>query len=301
MDLKDGVTSGVRVTHRVVEVIPNLIDPEFPPTLTLQGDANSNPDREQYRPTEVHRVFFTIPKAGYAVAWIGSSGGIFALGLLAGGMLWWGFGRRGAITKTASTTGARVPQAADILEPRHDAESSGSLEATHTLIPTSRANTAVLPRIQPPTEDLAPRHRTAANKLLLLGVLIIVAAIISALGMATTVTSASFTDHAKVHTETLSTATLQPPTVTCTADGNANTLDLKWSPVPLATHYRISWTQGPDQVIEAPTTSAQLKLGENPNDHGTVTIVAQHQRKLTSWDSSPVSLNYSLTDEDLGC
>ncbi|WP_205473469.1 signal peptidase I [Nocardioides sp. SYSU D00038] len=57
-------STGDRVTHRVVS--STLRGDEA--TLVLQGDANSAPDDEVYRVTEVERVWASVPWGGYVVA-----------------------------------------------------------------------------------------------------------------------------------------------------------------------------------------------------------------------------------------
>jgi signal peptidase I len=74
---------GSRVTHRVV----NIAEQGDSRQLTLRGDANQKPDAEVYTATEVERVLFHIPKAGYVVNAATGPIGIFVLGLYVAGML----------------------------------------------------------------------------------------------------------------------------------------------------------------------------------------------------------------------
>ncbi|MEZ0580024.1 signal peptidase I [Nocardioides sp. MH1] len=67
---------GTRVTHRVVGVAGSGATRR----LTLQGDTNPTPDDEVYEVTRADRVFWSMPYAGYAVAFIGSPLGLFLLG-----------------------------------------------------------------------------------------------------------------------------------------------------------------------------------------------------------------------------
>lgn len=90
-DIVSVITStGARVTHRVVNVAENGEQRQ----LTLQGDANQEPDAEVYTVSEVERVWFDIPKAGYVVDAATGPVGIFVLGLYVSGMLVLVFRRR---------------------------------------------------------------------------------------------------------------------------------------------------------------------------------------------------------------
>jgi signal peptidase len=54
---------GTLVTHRVVRITPHA----WGPSLTLQGDANQEPDPAQYQVCEAGLVVAVIPYAGHAV------------------------------------------------------------------------------------------------------------------------------------------------------------------------------------------------------------------------------------------
>ena len=71
--------NGVRVTHRIIEL--NRAGQQA--QLTLQGDANSTPDREVYTVTEADRVLVHVPWVGYAVDAMRTGPGLFVLGALA--------------------------------------------------------------------------------------------------------------------------------------------------------------------------------------------------------------------------
>lgn len=73
-------TSGVRVTHRVVEVEDDEGDQR---SFTLKGDSNSSPDRDPYFASEVDRVFFDVPYLGYVANWMASPWAMFAAGVIA--------------------------------------------------------------------------------------------------------------------------------------------------------------------------------------------------------------------------
>jgi signal peptidase I len=62
------------VTHRVVQIVPaGTVAGTGGGTaveLTLQGDANDEPDAQPYTVTEVGQVLWTVPHLGRAVAWL---------------------------------------------------------------------------------------------------------------------------------------------------------------------------------------------------------------------------------------
>jgi signal peptidase I len=69
-------SDGVRVTHRVVDVRRSGGHAQ----LTLQGDANPSPDAEAYQASEAARVFWSVPRVGSAVAFLGTPWGLVLLG-----------------------------------------------------------------------------------------------------------------------------------------------------------------------------------------------------------------------------
>lgn len=75
--------SGARVTHRLVA---SKGSGEVR-TLSLQGDANTTPDAEQYVTSRADLVLFRVPKAGYVVNAASSRVGLFVLGLFVAAML----------------------------------------------------------------------------------------------------------------------------------------------------------------------------------------------------------------------
>lgn len=70
--------SGVRVTHRVVEVEPDGDSV----SLVLQGDANRNPDANPYLVSEVDRVFVDVPYLGYVANWLATPWAMFVAGIV---------------------------------------------------------------------------------------------------------------------------------------------------------------------------------------------------------------------------
>jgi signal peptidase I len=73
--------SGSRVTHRIVTVTEH----DGHAVLALRGDANNATDPQLYDVESADRVLFSIPKAGYVVAWLA---GPLALFLLGGYAVW---------------------------------------------------------------------------------------------------------------------------------------------------------------------------------------------------------------------
>jgi signal peptidase I len=73
-------SADVRVTHRIVE----LEQTDTGALLVLKGDANEDPDPEQYAVAEAQRLLFAIPRAGYVASWLSGPGGVFLGGLLVG-------------------------------------------------------------------------------------------------------------------------------------------------------------------------------------------------------------------------
>lgn len=139
-DLRRGDVASVftaddeRVTHRVVEVDQT----DTGVLLMLQGDANEDPDSEQYSVTEAERLLFSLPKAGYVASWLAGPGGLFLGALLVGAVLLVLFrrpsgappsGRRRADTTTR--TGALVLGAALLAVPTlvQPAQPQGTLAA----------------------------------------------------------------------------------------------------------------------------------------------------------------------------
>ncbi|MFZ2177727.1 MAG: signal peptidase I, partial [Rhodococcus sp. (in: high G+C Gram-positive bacteria)] len=85
---------GVRVTHRVVSVDTVAGDAA---ALTLQGDANPEPDAQSYVVTSAERVVFHVNGLGYALSWLNSPAALVLGGLAVAGLVWiiiWPYGRR---------------------------------------------------------------------------------------------------------------------------------------------------------------------------------------------------------------
>ena len=74
--------SGTRVTHRVVRTEAS----SGGAVLTLRGDANRSDDAERYAVDSAYRVFWHVPRVGYAAAALLTPGGLLALGFVVAGL-----------------------------------------------------------------------------------------------------------------------------------------------------------------------------------------------------------------------
>jgi signal peptidase I len=84
--------SGTRVTHRIKAI--SLAEGRA--SLVLKGDANTVADKDVYVVTHADRVLLDVPRAGYVASWLAGPFGLFAGGLVTGGLLLLAFGRRSA-------------------------------------------------------------------------------------------------------------------------------------------------------------------------------------------------------------
>lgn len=189
---------GVRITHRVVRADPT----QEGAVLTLQGDANHEPDAEPYAVTSVERVSFSVPKAGYVVRAVSSPVGMFAGGLLAASALFLAFGRRGdSSTGSGDPTGRPSP---DETPDSGEVEEHGGLGRGMALA-TGAAALALL-------GTLAPVHATQA----------------------------AFTNAATLTSGTLNTTMVAPGAITCTGGGLfVATIVLRWTHVDPRYDYRV--------------------------------------------------------------
>lgn len=80
---------GVDVTHRVVAIDAVAGSPDER-SLTLKGDDNDAPDREQYLVDHAGRVIASLPGAGWAVMWLKSTAGIITITVVAAAVAAWG-------------------------------------------------------------------------------------------------------------------------------------------------------------------------------------------------------------------
>jgi signal peptidase I len=75
---------GSSITHRVVDIGAVGTDSV---QLSLKGDANADPDVESYIVSDARRVFFSVDKLGYAVAWLSGPIAVFLGGIAVGVLL----------------------------------------------------------------------------------------------------------------------------------------------------------------------------------------------------------------------
>lgn len=86
---------GVRVTHRIVSIDSTAGDAA---QLTLQGDANPDPDTQSYVINDAPRVLFHIDGLGYVLSWLRTPAALMLGAVIVGALLWlivWPGGRRG--------------------------------------------------------------------------------------------------------------------------------------------------------------------------------------------------------------
>lgn len=107
-------SEGTRVTHRVTGIVPDGDQV----LLELQGDANANPDREQYPVMQVDRVVAHVNKVGYIVDALASPYAVFLAGAAAAGLIVLTFRRKDG------TTGPSEPT-----EPAEPTESTAPVES----------------------------------------------------------------------------------------------------------------------------------------------------------------------------
>lgn len=75
---------GTRITHRVYSI---HVEADNTSSVTLKGDANSDPDVETHAITEADRVFWSAGTVGYVASWLSGSTAIFLGGALVGALL----------------------------------------------------------------------------------------------------------------------------------------------------------------------------------------------------------------------
>jgi signal peptidase I len=76
--------SGTRVTHRIVGIEPSSSGHVV---LTLRGDANRSVDAERYLVGSAYRVFWHVPRLGYAASALSTTPTLLAFGLTLAGLL----------------------------------------------------------------------------------------------------------------------------------------------------------------------------------------------------------------------
>ncbi|GEP34093.1 hypothetical protein NSZ01_18610 [Nocardioides szechwanensis] len=139
-------SGGVRVTHRIVE----LDQTDSGVLLVLKGDANDDPDPEQYAVTEAERLLFAVPRAGYVASWLSGPGGVFLGGLLVGLVLLAIFRRPSATppsgrrrADTAARTGTLTLGAVLVALPlvAHPPQAVGTLAAWNDSVDVTGATT----------------------------------------------------------------------------------------------------------------------------------------------------------------
>ncbi|NIL90939.1 hypothetical protein RhoFasSB10_03276 [Rhodococcus fascians] len=102
---------GSSITHRVVDIGAVGTDSV---QLFLKGDANADPDVESYIVSDARRVFFSVDKLGYAVAWLSGPIAVFLGGIAVGVLLMLAWRPRGE-----RSAGNRPSEASETPPGRH--------------------------------------------------------------------------------------------------------------------------------------------------------------------------------------
>lgn len=100
------------VTHRVIEVL-GTDAASGQVRFRMQGDANAEPDLDEYAATDVRRVLGSVPGVAPAIAAFGSPLALGTITLAAAGLVFWAFWPRppvggGRTAGTGDTRGARA-------------------------------------------------------------------------------------------------------------------------------------------------------------------------------------------------
>ncbi|OZE88483.1 signal peptidase I [Rhodococcoides fascians] len=102
---------GSSITHRVVDI--GAVGTGSV-QLFLKGDANADPDVESYIVSDARRVFFSVDKLGYAVAWLSGPIAVFLGGIAVGALLMLAWRPRGE-----RSAGNRPSEASETPPGRH--------------------------------------------------------------------------------------------------------------------------------------------------------------------------------------
>lgn len=194
--------SDERVTHRIVAVDHGDTGVSV---LTLRGDANSVDDAEAYTVSHADVVIFSLPKIGYAVAWLSGPTGRFVLGIYAAFLLMVIF---------------RRPQ------DRADREGDGGAA-----------------REQDPGKMAAGPRGPDSSSTLCTALVLVVGLVGGGVGVAqVTPTLAAWTDTAAYTGTTFTSYTVPRTTLSCARSGNSTVFT--WAAVTGATNYTISFSGG---------------------------------------------------------
>ena len=107
LEIGDVVTVRTDGDTRVTPGSSTISDDGDQATLSLKGDANSTPDAQTYAVDSAPRVWFDVPRLGFALAWLGQPLGLVLLGAYAMFLLMVVFGRTGPRARPAGAPAGR--------------------------------------------------------------------------------------------------------------------------------------------------------------------------------------------------
>jgi signal peptidase I len=240
---------GTRVTHRVVDLTRHGDEA----TLRLKGDANTTPDADLYPVRTAMRLWFSVPRAGYAVAWLSHAPGSYLLALYVALMLLLVGRRRDS---GAGGDHRRTSSRDDAVEPDAVPRAPGRRRRTRNVVAA-----------------------TAAAGLLATGI-----AVVGGWG---TSTWASWTDTAAVSGTALATGTfpspLAAPVVSCGALAKKS-VTLTWTAVPGATSYDLYFPDGNTLALNQVATS--YTLSGSAQMQGNFSVKARNATSVSAMSNS---------------
>lgn len=234
---------GETVTHRVVSV--DKLGERA--ALTLKGDDNPVPDRETYTVSHAPRLWFSIPKLGYIIAWFANSPGSYLLGAYVALMLVLAF-RRGSASP--------IEEASRLVDDPPPANLNSGADGTGT---PSRSRTSM-------------RVVGGALVVLALGTAVSV-------GRSAQPTWAEWNDSVTV-SATLGTGTLGPallqPAVTC-GPTDKKSVSFKWDPVGgSGTTYDIYYPNATTKQVNPTPSATSFTLSGSAQMVGSFFVVAHN-------------------------
>lgn len=239
---------GSRVTHRVVDLTRHGNEA----TLQLKGDANKVADEALYPVRNAPRLSFSVPRAGYVVAWLSHAPGSYLLALYVALML-------ALLFRRSADPGPRSPA---------PVEPESAVAA------------------QPPA-DGPTAERDRRRPVLAIGIAGALALGLVALAGWGSSTWATWTDTANVSGTTLSTGTFvappNAPVVTCGALGK-KLVTLTWAAVPGATSYDLYYPNG--STLAGNQTGTSFAFDGTANVIGDFSVKARNGSVVSAMSNS---------------
>ena len=266
-----------RVTHRVVRVThrPGGV------TLQLKGDANNAPDQQLYDVSSADRLWFSVPWAGTAVAWLSRPPGVFVLAAYVALLLAIILRRGdGGSEQGGGEHGAGERRTGDRrMGGRHAADGTAAVDSSRTE--------------RGPRPGAGRRHRQALG----------VGSVVLVLGAVTaTPTWAAWNDQTTVAGVSIGTGSLNPPTnMTCSGGGLLTSPTLSWTaPTGGVTPNQYTVTYRSGSATATPTTATTTSTSwQMPN--GILDVLATYyvsvQSSLagTNWVSAAANPGQKVT------